>query len=241
MIHPTRLELLQLRERLASIANSVAILKARRQALIRALLGSARPLSRSREAIRRDYRQAIVELCLSEGHEGTACVESLAANAEREVGVDVTERNALGVRYRDLTAYGPFVRSPLERGHGYTATTPHLDECVHRFESILAELLEVAAVENKVETLGEEVLRVTRRTRMLDERVLPRLRAEVRAIQQYLGERERESQFRLRRFKRARTARAGAYVGEPYGGSRQRRSDAAAVTGPAASGLSGAS
>lgn len=204
MIHPTRTDLLQLREKARSVVNSVAILKARRQALIKSFLESIRPFVRSRDAIRRDYGQALGELHLSEGHEGMAYVEALAATAGRELGVDVEERNALGVRYRDLTVYGPFVRSPTERDYGYTLTTPHLEESVHLFESILATMLEIAAFESRVKMLGEEILRVTRRTRVLEERVLPRLRADIHTIVQYIGEREREAHFRLKRFKDTR-------------------------------------
>lgn len=217
MIHPTRTELRMLRERAASIANSVAILKARRLALIRGFLESVRPLVRSREAIRSDYARALEELHLSEGHEGMAFVESLAATAERPVGVDVEERNVMGVRYRDLTVYGPFVRKPQERGHDWTATTPHLDESIHGFETILESLLEIAAFESKLKMLGEEILRVTRRTRVLEERVLPRLRRQIRTIVQYLGEREREAHYRLKKFKQDRgsTIAAGPGAGRP--------------------------
>jgi V/A-type H+-transporting ATPase subunit D len=204
MIHPTRTELLQLKDKAVSVVNSVAILKARRHALIRSFLESVRPFVRSRDAIRRDYGQALGELHLSEGHEGMALIESLAATAERELGVDVDERNVLGVRYRELTVYGPFVRSPLERDYGYTLTTPHLEESVHLFESIVETMLEIAAFESRLKTLGEEIMRVTRRIRVLQERVLPRLRADIRSISQYIGERERETHFRLRRFKYTR-------------------------------------
>ncbi len=206
MIHPTRTELLQLEEKAASVANSVAILKARRQALIRAFLDSVRPYVRSRHSIRSDYGRALGELHLSEGHEGAGWVESLAAVSGREVGVEVTERNALGVRYRELTAYGPFVRSPDERGYDYTMTTPHLEESIHGFESVVEAMLEVAAFESKLKMLGEEILRVTRRTRVLEERVLPRLRTEIRSIVQFLGEREREAHYRLKKFKTGREA-----------------------------------
>jgi V/A-type H+-transporting ATPase subunit D len=206
MIHPTRTDLLQLEEKAASVANSVAILKARRLALIRGFLDSVRPFVRSRDAIRLDYGRALGELHLSEGHEGMAGVESLAAVSEREVGVDVTERNVMGVRYRELTPYGPFVRLPQERCYDYTATTPHLEEAIHRFETIVETMLEVSAFESKLKMLGEEILRVTRRTRVLEERVLPRLRAEIRTIVQFLGEREREAHYRLKKFKTDRAS-----------------------------------
>lgn len=209
MIHPTRTDLLQLREKSASVANSTAILRARRQALIRGFLESVRPFVRSRDAVRRDYSTALAELHLGEGHEGMAFIESIAATAEREVGVDVEERNVMGVRYRELTVYGPFVRSPADRGYGYTATTPHLEESIQLFEKVLENMLEIAAFESKLEMLGAEILRVTRRTRVLEERVLPRLRSEIRAIVEYIGEREREAHYRLKKFKDSRGRRPG--------------------------------
>jgi V/A-type H+-transporting ATPase subunit D len=204
MIHPTRTDLLQLREKAASVGNSIAILKARRHALIRGFLDSVRPFVRSRSAIQRDYSRAIDELRLSEGHEGVALVAALAATAAREVGVDVEERNALGVRYHDVTVYGPFVRRPQDRGYDFTATTPHLEESIHGFETVLETLLEIAAFESRLKKLGEEILRVTRRTRVLEERVLPRLRLQIRTIDQFIGEREREAHFRLKKFKDSR-------------------------------------
>ncbi|HVN41256.1 MAG TPA: V-type ATP synthase subunit D [Steroidobacteraceae bacterium] len=207
MIHPTRTDLRELREKAASVANSVGILKARRQALIRGFLESVRPFVRSRDAIRSDYGQALAELHLSEGHEGMDYVAALAALAERAVGVDVEERQVMGVRYRDLTVYGPFVRGAAERGYDYTLTTPHLEESIHRFETVLATMLEIAAFESRLKMLGEEIMRVTRRTRVLEERVLPRLRSEIRTIVQFLGEREREAHYQLKKFKTGRSAR----------------------------------
>jgi V/A-type H+-transporting ATPase subunit D len=204
MIHPTRTALLQLKDKVASVANSVAILKARRQAVIREFLASVHPFLGSREAIRRDYSTAIAELHLAEGQEGTALIESIAAGSERPIGVDITAKNTMGVRYRDLTLWGPFVRSPEQRNFGYAFTTPHLDESVHLFERTAEAILAIAACESKLKMLGGEIRRVTRRTRVLEERVLPSLRAQIRAIAQYIGEREREAHFRLKRFKRMR-------------------------------------
>ena len=65
-------------------------------------------------------------------------------------------------------------------------------------------MLEIAAFESRLKILGDEILGVTRRIRVLEERILPGLRSEVRAIAQYLGEREREAHFRLKRYKSAR-------------------------------------
>jgi V/A-type H+-transporting ATPase subunit D len=68
-------------------------------------------------------------------------------------------------------------------------------------------MLAIAAFEVKMKRLGEEVVRVTRRIRVLEERVLPGLRSEIKDIARYIGERERESFYRLKRFKEIRKAR----------------------------------
>lgn len=207
MIHPTRTNLLRLREKAVSIGNSVAILKARRQALIREFLESIRPFIGARDAIKRQYRDALRQLHLAEGHEGMEFIRSIAEMGERDVGADVASINIMGVKYRDLTVYGPFVRSPDARDFGYTATTPHLEEAAYQFEKLVEVILERATFESRIKMLGEEVLRVTHRTRVLEERVLPQLMSQAKSISQYISERDRESHFRLRRFKARRARR----------------------------------
>jgi V/A-type H+-transporting ATPase subunit D len=207
MIHPTRTDLLQLKDRVASVANSVAILKARRQALIKAFLDSVRPFLRSRDAIRREYAAAIRELHLATGHEGAAAIETLAATSARNVGVDVVERAVMGVHYNELTVWGPFVRSPDERNYGYETTTPHLEESVYLFEKIAEAILAIAVFETKLKRLGDEIQHVTRRTRVLEDRVLRQLHADIKTITEYLDEREREAHFRLKKFKATRAGR----------------------------------
>lgn len=201
MIHPTRTNLLLLKEKSRSVVNSVAILKARRQALIREFLAATAPFVRSREEIRSGYARGVAELSLALGHEGEEFVASLEGVTGRELGVEITERSVMGLRYRDVTVHGTPLRSPEERGYDYRATTPHLEEAIHLFEAIVAEMLEIAAFESKLKRLGEEILRITRRVRVLEERVLPGLRRNIRTIAQYIGERERESFYRLKRFK----------------------------------------
>lgn len=204
MIHPTRTNLLRLKGKAHSVSNSLAILKARRQALIREFLTVITPLLRSREEIRQLYRSAIDEMALAAGHEGREFLDSLAAISERDVGVDVKGRNVMGVRYRDVLVYGPFIRGPQDRNYDFTATSPHLEEGIYRFEKIVESMLEVATFESKLKRIAEEILQVTRRARVLEERLLPRLCTQIHCLSQYIAERERETHFRLKRYKTLR-------------------------------------
>ncbi len=204
MIHPTRTNLLQLKDKARSVENSVGILKARRQALIREFLGTTVPFLASRDEVRGEYAQALSELHAAMGHEGEDGVGSIAGTTGRELEVEIAERSVMGLRYRDVAPAESPVRSPDERGYDYRVTTPHLEEAIYRFETIVAEMLELAAYESRLKRLRDEIVRVTRRIRVLEERVLPSLGHDIRMIGQYIGEREREAHYRLKRFKGVR-------------------------------------
>jgi V/A-type H+-transporting ATPase subunit D len=201
MIHPTRTNLLMLKDKARSLTGSIGILKARRLALIREFLATSAPFLRSRDEVKTAYARAIAEMHLSLGHEGEEFIASLEGVTGRELGLEITERSVMGLRYRDVTVREDPVRSPEERGYDYRLTTPHLEEAIHLFESVMAEMLEIAAFESRMKRLGDEIVRVTRRTRVLEERVLPGLRQGIRSIVQYIGERDREAYYRLKLFK----------------------------------------
>ncbi len=201
MIHPTRTNLLLLKDKARAVAGSIGILKGRRQALIRELLETSRPLLQSRGEIRRAYGRGIIELQLSLGHEGESAIASLAAAGRRDLGLEIVDKQALGLRFREVQVRQSPLRAPDERGYDYLGSTPHLEEAFALFEKIVEQMLETAAFEGKLRRLGDELVRVTRRIRVLEERLLPRLRGEIHAIAQYLGEREREAFYRLKRFK----------------------------------------
>jgi V/A-type H+/Na+-transporting ATPase subunit D len=201
MIHPTRTNLLLLKDKTRSVAGSIGILKARRLALMREFIAMSAPFLRSRDDIKSAYARALIEMRLALGHEGEPFVESLESVSARELGVEICERSIMGLRYRDVVVREDPIRSTEERGYDYRVTTPHLEEAIHLFESILAEMLEIAAFESKMKRVGDEIVRVSRRTRVLEERVLPGLRKEIKKIAQYIGERDRESHYRLKRFK----------------------------------------
>ena len=201
MIHPTRTNLLLLKEKARSVENSVGILKAKKQALIKEFLETSRPLLRSREEIRNAYGKALRELSLSLGHEGRDFIESLTVCAARDFGIEITEKSIWGLRYKDVAVHEPPVRDPGERGYDYRPTTPHLEECIGTFEKLLESMIANAAFESKLKRLGDEILRTSRKIRVLEELVYPELKRGIKTITQFIGERERESHFRLKRFK----------------------------------------
>ncbi len=209
MIHPTRTNLLLLKDKSRSVVNSIAILKARKQALIKEFLAATLPFLRSREDIRKSYGKALRELALALGREGRDVVASIAKATMREFGIDVIEKSIWGLRYKDIVFHDAPVRDADKRGYDERGTTPHLEEGTGLFEKLLEAMLNIAAYESKLKRLGDEIMRTSRRIKVLEEMVLPGLKLQIRTITQYIGERERESFYRLKRVKELLSEKAG--------------------------------
>ncbi len=209
MIQPTRTNLLLLKDRLRAVLNCTTILKGRRQALIKEFLKITRPLMQSREEVSQAYARAIDALDISKARESPAAVDALAAINRRKIAVEIAEGNLLGLRFRDLTMHETVARSFDERPYDMFSSSPWLDEAIQEFEGIVEEMLSLANFEGKFRRLAEELVRLTRRIRILEERVAPELHVDIHAMAQYLAERERETFFRLKRFKGYAARHAG--------------------------------
>lgn len=168
---------------------------------MREFMNTTLPFLRSREDIRKTYGMALDHLSLSIAREGEISVDAISRATDRDITVNIIERSIWGLKYKDLLVQEPAVRPPDRRGYDFFSTTPHLEESVHLFEKVLESMLELAAFESKLKKLGEEITMLMRKIRVLEERVLPELKQKIHLISQYIGERDRESYYRLKRFK----------------------------------------
>lgn len=202
MIHPNRTYLLQQKERQKTVAGSLNILKARRQALIMEFLASAKPFLLTRRQISGEYRKGIEELQLAQALDGKNSVASVATVSGREIEVTIAPRNILGVRYKEALV-GEAIRTGGEEGFVCDpgATAPALEEASERFRVIIDNMLKFAGFESKLKRLARDIGQLSRKSRVLEQRVLPELGRNLRAAVQYIGEREREDHFRLKKFK----------------------------------------
>lgn len=201
MIHTNRTFLIGLKEKHRTISGSLHILKARRHALIMEFLNTSRPFLKSREDIKVIYREALEELKLSVGKEGVSFIESLIAVSSRDSEIDITDKNILGVKYKEVAVSEAIMRGLDDRNYDWQSTSPHLEEALYLFEKLVDAVIKLAAHELKLKKLGEEIIKLSRRTRVLEERNLPKLKQQIKSVTQHISEREREEFYRLKKFK----------------------------------------
>jgi V/A-type H+-transporting ATPase subunit D len=116
----------------------------------------------------------------------------------------VEERNILGFGYYEVVVPEGIRRPINARNYDISASNPHLEEAADLLEQTVESLLVLAAFETKIKRLGEEILRVSRRPGCLRKGCCPDLAGRIKATEQYIGEREREEYFRLKKFKNFR-------------------------------------
>jgi V/A-type H+-transporting ATPase subunit D len=200
MVSATRSELLARRSRIRLAAQGRDLMKERRNALVHEFHRLGASVLASMDALDREAGNAGRFLGLAFAAGGREPVDSAAFAAQAEIAVSVLTRSVAGVPIVEIE-HDDVRRARTARGYSLAATTARIDEIAGRFETVLAQLLEVAALELSVRRLAEEISRTTRRMNALEHVVLPALEAERAHITLVLEEREMEDRVRLRRMR----------------------------------------
>lgn len=206
---PTRMALLAKRSQIRLAEQGRDLLISKRAALLKELQALAARVLAGSERLEQVAAMARRSLVEAEALDGPEAVRSAALAARRSLTIHARTVNVMGVHLPELAI--PLINRALPaRGYALTGATPRIDAAAEAFESLLDLGLRLAAQEVKLRRLSQEIRMTTRRINVLDQEVIPRLRAERDAIEAVLAERERETIFRLKRLVAIRRAREEA-------------------------------
>lgn len=205
-VNPSRMELLAMRAQIALARQGRDLLKEKRNTLWKELMKTADVVLRESAALEQVAGAARRALAWAEALDGRETVQSAAFAARRDVSIDVTGMNVVGVPV-PVIERKQLVRSSVQRGYSLVSTSSRVDAAATHFEEELDLVIELAASEKWLRRLAEEIRKTTIRVNALEVIVLPRLEAQLAYIERVLDEREREDLFRLKRIKSAKLRR----------------------------------
>ncbi|HEY5948876.1 MAG TPA: V-type ATP synthase subunit D [Kofleriaceae bacterium] len=203
---PTRAELLRARRLLDRVQQGAALLRRKREALVRALVPLARPVAEQRRAIAETATAAYAAELEALAAHGAATVEATGWPA-RVLEVDLDVERVWGVVVPKVGELPKVERDLAARGTAPAMTGPALFEAANRFEELASRLLAAAAREVHVRALGSALARTSRQLHTLEQRVAPELATRVSEVGRALAERDREDQTRLRKLRDRRARR----------------------------------
>jgi V/A-type H+-transporting ATPase subunit D len=205
----TRSNLVRLRRRLNQIDEGAALLRKKREALVRELFGRVRPMIDARAAIERQSLQAYGALHAALAARGRDDATALAWPGRR-IGIELNELSVWGLRGSELRNIPRLVRTAAARGTvpGHGDAGPQ--QAAEEFERLVEILLEAAPRELVMRRLSGALSGTSRLLNTLEQQLSASLGKELVRMRRTLDEREREEQLRLKRIVASRHAPGGA-------------------------------
>lgn len=199
-VPPTRMGLLATRARRRTAVKGVGLLRSKREALANDFFRLMHGLVAGRERLEESLREAAKALTLARAFEGEEALVSLALVSTREIPVEIEPQKVWGIPTPEVAA-PRLLRSPDARGASPLGFSLGAAEAARAHEEALEILLNICSREIRLQRLGEEIRKTSRRINALEQLLIPRLDHEVSRIELALEEREREDLSRLKRFK----------------------------------------
>jgi|GEM_PF-449894 len=196
-VKPTRMELINSRQRLVLAEKGHKLLKQKRDALVVELFNSLKKAKDLRSQVNAQIVDSHKRLAIARSIHGDLFVEANALAAHTVPEVSVTTKNIMGLKIPIITAVD-VRRNLVERGYSIMGSSAQFDAAVDSFEQSLNAIIQLAETEASLKRLLKEIEKTNRRVNALEFNIQPGLRATIRSIQDHLNRLESERFFALK-------------------------------------------
>lgn len=192
-INATRMEMLQLRRRVALAARGHRLLSEKRDEISRQLVQIARALKDLRSRVERELLETMRRFVIAK-----ATMEPEHVRAAMDVP---TKKFSLAVQFASIMSVKvPRLVKDIQGDmmcYGFATTSAELDVALRALERAFDSLIELAEKEKQAQLLASELQTTRRRVNVLEHVVIPELKSAIRYINSKLGEAERDNISRL--------------------------------------------
>ncbi|MBE6487265.1 MAG: V-type ATP synthase subunit D [Methanosphaera stadtmanae] len=205
-VNPTRMELLNLKDRAKLSTKGHSLLKEKRDALIKEFFEILDRVQGSRDEVEKKLAIAYAELNKAQVDMGDMAVKRAALSVRESIELDISSRSIMGVSV-------PVVKSKathndlISRGYGFAGTSANLDIAAKEFEESIKIIIELGEIEKTIIMLAQEIEATKRRVNALEHVMIPRINNTISFIEMRLEEMEREQFVQLKVIKRNMDAR----------------------------------
>lgn len=196
-VAPTRMELLNQKQRLVMAQRGHKLLKQKRDALVIEFFNVVKKARDLRSQVDAQMVLSHKKLAIARSIHGDLFVEANALAAITIPAVEVKAKNIMGVKIPLITAID-VRRNLLERGYSPLGSSAQFDDAVDGFETSLNGIIQLAETENSLRRLLKEIQKTNRRVNALEYNVQPMIRDNIRLIQDSLNRLEAERFFALK-------------------------------------------
>lgn len=186
-VNPTRQELLKVKTRYKTAKRGHALLKDKRDGLMRAFMEIIHSVRTMRAEIEADLRDVFYSYSVAQSIGRPDLISAKIAVPDRIARVEAKTANIMSVRVPkfSISVSGDAVN------YGFVGTPAVLDTAVTRLADALPKLIRLAEMEHGARLMAREIEKTRRRVNALEHTLIPSLELTVRGITSKLDERER--------------------------------------------------
>jgi V/A-type H+-transporting ATPase subunit D len=200
-VNPTRMELSNLKKKLASARRGHKLLKDKRDELMRRFMEAVRENQQLRSEVEAAIREADSHMAVAGSVMQTAQLETALMLPKQEIEIDVREVNAMSVRLPVFDVKYKTNDSGDIYSYGMAFTSCDLDRAVNSLNSVFPKMLRLAEVEKSCQLMADEIEKTRRRVNALEHIMIPDYEETIKYITMKLSENERSTTAGLMKVK----------------------------------------
>lgn len=201
-VTPTRMNLQNLRRRLATSTRGHKLLKDKQDELMRQFIEKIKENKTLREKVEAKLQESFNDFFMAAATMSPEALEEAVALPTQSTLVDIDVKNVMSVMIPRMTFH---TEKLSETGsmypYGYAFTTADLDEAIVKLQETMDDLLELAEMEKSTQLMADEIEKTRRRVNALEYKTIPDLEETIKYIRQKLDEDDRATITRLMKVK----------------------------------------
>lgn len=201
-VNPTRMELTNLKIRLATATRGHKLLKDKQDELMRRFIALIKENRDLRMEVEKELQEAFKEFLLASAVMSPELLEAAVAFPKESISVEIEKQNLMSVYVPVMN----FIRK-LEGDegsiypYGFAQTSSELDDAISTLYAIMSKLLELAEIEKSCQLMADEIEKTRRTVNALEYRTIPDIEETMKFIEMKLDESERSTITRLMKVK----------------------------------------
>ncbi|MGN1403314.1 MAG: V-type ATP synthase subunit D [Ruminococcus sp.] len=200
-VNPTRMELTNLKKKLASARRGHKLLKDKRDELMRRFMELVRENQQLRTEVEEAIRQANAHMAVAGSVMQTAQLETALLLPKQEVSLEIQEQNVMSVKIPVFETKFKTSNTNDIYAYGTAFTSCDLDDAVRALSEVFPKMIRLAEVEKSCQLMADEIEKTRRRVNALEHIMIPDYEETIKYITMKLSENERSTATGLMKVK----------------------------------------
>lgn len=200
-VNPTRMELSNLKKKLASARRGHKLLKDKRDELMRRFMELVRENQQLRTEVEDAIRQANAHMAVAGSVMQTAQLETALLLPKQEVSLEIQEQNVMSVKIPVFETKFKTSNTNDIYAYGTAFTSCDLDDAVRALSEVFPKMIRLAEVEKSCQLMADEIEKTRRRVNALEHIMIPDYEETIKYITMKLSENERSTATGLMKVK----------------------------------------